>query len=112
MRLRGVGAFAHHLCRRVTMSGPVQLVLHRLEKHLGQLRIAVVVDAGGVDVGDLLVEEPLAGANISYAGQQFIEIVLPQRPSGLDALVVEREPFDQQLAEPCSGPLTKLGAAQ
>jgi integrase len=35
-----------------------------------------------------------------------------QRPSGLDALVVEREPFDQQLAEPCRGPLAELGAAQ
>ena len=90
----------------------MHLVLHRLEKHLGQLRIAVVVDAGGVDVGDLLVEEPLAGANVPDARQQFVEIVLPQRPSGLDALVVEREPLDQQLAEPCRGPLAELGAAQ
>jgi len=54
----------------------VQLVLHRIEKHLGQLRVAVVVDAGGVDVGDLLVEEPFAGANVPYAGQQFVEMAL------------------------------------
>src|ERR1035441_6011790 len=94
------------------MSGPVQLVLHRLEKYLGQFRVAVVVDAGGVDVGDLLVEEPLAGADVPDAGQQFVKIILPQRPSGLDALVVERKPLDQQLAKPCRGPLAELGTAQ
>ena len=90
----------------------MHLVLHGLEKLLRQFGVAVVVDAGGVDVGDLLVEEPLAGANVANAGQQFVEVVLPERAPRLDALIVQREALDQQFAEPGRGPLPELGAAR
>ncbi len=82
-----------------------------LKNCCGQVCVAVIVDAGCVDVGDLLVEEPLAGANVANPRQQFVEVVLPERAAGLDALVVERESLDQQFAEPRRGPLTELGAA-
>ena len=68
--------------------------------------------AGGVDVGDLLVEEPLAGADVADARQQLIEVTLPESAARFDALVVEGEAFDQQLAEPGSGPLAELSAAR
>ena len=82
-----------------------------LKNSCGQLGVAVVVDAGGVDVGDLLVEEPLAGANVANPRQQFVEVVLPERVPCLDALIVQREALYQQFAEPRRGPLPELGAS-
>ena len=43
----------------LSRNGPVQLVLHSLEEGDTSVGGWVVVDAGGVDVGDLLVETPL-----------------------------------------------------
>ena len=112
MRVARIGTPADDLRSRVPVSGPVHLVLHRLEELLRQLGVAVVIDAGRVDVGDLLIEETLAGANVANPRQQFVEIVLPERAPGLDALIVQREPFYQQFAEPGRGPLPELGTAR
>ena len=73
--LRCVGAVLDDLCSRVTMGGPVNLVLNdpkELPRHFG---ISVVIDARAVNVGDLLIKEPLAGANIADPGKQFVEVV-------------------------------------
>jgi hypothetical protein len=46
----------------------VQLVLHSFEERLRRLGLLVVVDAAlFVDVGDLQVEPPLAGADLPDA---------------------------------------------
>jgi hypothetical protein len=65
--------------------------LDGLEEGASEIGIAVVVDAEGVYVGDLLVEEPLAGADVSDASEEFVEVVLTDGATGFDALVVEGE---------------------
>ena len=79
----GVGPLANDLGGGMPVGRPVHLVLHGLEEQLGQLGLRVVVDAGGVDVGDLLVEQPFAGADVADAGEQFVEVVGPERASAL-----------------------------
>src|SRR5271157_3098455 len=98
--------------RGVSVSGPVHLVLHRLKELPCQLGVAVIVDAGGVDVGNLLIEEPLAGANVTNPRQQFVEIILPQRLSCLDTLIVQRKALYEQFAEPGGCPLPELRASR
>jgi hypothetical protein len=65
----GIGAVDDDLRRRLAVDGPVQLVLHGGEKALGGLGGDVVVDGGGVDVGDFLVELALAQADLADALQ-------------------------------------------
>jgi hypothetical protein len=57
----------------------VQLVLHGLEERLRRLGLLVVVDAALlVDVGDLEVEPPLAGADLPDPLEQLVEVVLAE----------------------------------
>ena len=95
----------------MAMSRPVGLVLDRLEESLGDFGVGIVVYAGGVDVGDFLVEEAFAGADIPDAGQEFVEVIGAEGAAGLDALVVEGEAFDQQFAQACGGPLAEERSA-
>jgi len=44
--------------------GPVQLVLHGLEKVDTDLKGGVIIDAGGINIGDLLVKPPLRGSDV------------------------------------------------
>jgi len=96
----------------VAVGGPVHFVLHCLEKELGQLGAGVVVDAGGVKIRDLLIEQALARPNVADAREQFVEIVGPDGAACLDAFIVQREPFDQQFAQAGRGPLTKRGSTR
>jgi hypothetical protein len=105
--VRHRGAQLDQFGGRVAMHGPVQLVLHGGEEVLAQLVPRVVVDAGGIDVGDLLVEQPLRGPDVADALQQFVEVVSAQRAPGLEALVVEGEAFGQQFRQACRSPLAK-----
>jgi hypothetical protein len=82
------------------------------EELAGGGMVAVVVDAGGEEVGDLLVEEAFAGADVADAFEQFIEVVGPEGPAGLDPLVVHREALGEQFGEPGGGPLAERGAAR
>lgn len=57
----------HDLRRGVPVRGPVHFVLYGFEEFLRELIVAIVVDAGGIYIGDLLIEEPLAGADVADA---------------------------------------------
>jgi hypothetical protein len=88
----------------------VQLVLHRLEERLGRLGLLVVVDAALlVDVGDLQVEAPLAGADLPDPLEQLVEVVLAEALVQLEPLVVEDEALDDELAQRLGRPDAELG---
>ena len=96
----------------VTVDRPMQLVLHSLEKGLRDLGVRIIVDARGIDVGDLLVKQPLGVADVADAGKQFLEVVLSDGSPCLDAFVVEHEAFDQKLSQLGGRPLAVLRAAR
>jgi len=65
---------------------------------LGQRVVFVVVNAGGVDVGDLLVKPPLAGADILDAAGQLLEVIVSD--IGIfEAVVVEDEALADEFFE-------------
>ena len=106
--LAAVGAGVDDLRRRLAGDGPVHFVLHGLEE-LDALRLGgVVINAGGVNVGDLLVESPLGGADVLNPAEQFLEII-----EGLvgvfQAFVVEDKAFDDEFAEFLGGPDAEAG---
>ena len=53
MQLVAVGAGADDLCRSLSGDGPVHFILHGLEELDADRLGGVVINAGGVDVGDL-----------------------------------------------------------
>jgi len=104
----GIGAGVDDFRCRLPGDGPVQLVLHRLEEGDALRLSGVVIDAGGVDVGDLLVEPPLGSADVLNPPEQFLEII-EGLVGVLQAFVVEDEALDDELAESLRGPDTEAG---
>ena len=106
--LRGIGAVVNDLRRRVAGDGPVHFVLHGLEEFDADRLGRIVIAAGGIDVGDLLVEAPLGGADVLNPPEQLLEII-----EGLvgifQAFVVENEALDDEFAELLRGPDAKAG---
>ena len=69
----------------------------------------LIVDAALlVDVGDLEVEAPLAGADLADALEQFVEVVLAEARALLEPFVVEHEALDDELPERLRGPDAEL----
>ena len=81
----------------------MHLVLHGLEEFDALRLRGVVVDAGGVDVRDLLIKPPLGSADILNPPEQFIEVV--ERAVGiLQAFVIEDEALHDEFAQLLRGP--------
>lgn len=81
----------------------MELFLHGLKK-LDALRLRrVVIDAGGVYIGDFLVETSLRGADILNPSQQLFKIV-----KGLvrifQPFVIQNKSFNDKLAQFLCGP--------
>ena len=85
-----VGTGGDQLSSRLAVNGVVHLVLHRGEKRLRERMAGVVVHTGGVDVGNLLVKAPLAGANVLQTTDQLIEIIHPLA-GVLQSLVIQHK---------------------
>ena len=110
MRLRRVGPPMDDFGRRMAVDGPMELVLDGRVEGLRDLGLGVVINAGGVDVRDLLVKAALGGPDVPDTLDELIEVILTQRQAFLQAPVVQDEPFDQILLQPGGGPLPKPGA--
>ena len=97
----------------MAVGGPVHLVLDGDEEPLRGLDARVVVDAGGVDVEDLAVKDLLGGADVPDPREELVEVVGGAGAGRvLEALVVEDEALDDELAEVGGRPLAELDAAR
>ncbi|EKD40795.1 MAG: hypothetical protein ACD_74C00161G0001 [uncultured bacterium] len=95
----------------MAVNGEVELVLDLGEEGLGGRGVLVIVHAGGVDVGDLLIKAPLAEADFPNLFQQALEIILAQKRAVLHALLVQHIALDGKLAQHPGGPLAELGSS-
>ena len=97
------------LCGSLPGNGPVNLVLNRFKKKKTDFLCGVIVEAGGVDVRDFLVEPPLGGPDILNSAHQLFEIV-----EGLirifQAFVIENESLDDIFLQSLGGPNPELSA--
>ena len=96
------------LCSRLAGDGPVELVLDGLKERNALRLRGVVINAGGVNVGDLLVEAPLGRADVLNPAEQFLEVV-EGLVRVLQALVIEDKAFDDEFAEFLGGPDAEAG---
>ena len=62
----------------MTVNGPVQLVLHGGKEALGGGGGDIVVNRGGVDVGDLLVELALRQPDLADALELLLEVLVAE----------------------------------
>jgi len=87
--LVGSGTRLDELGGSVAVDGVVELVLNGGEEALGGRGVLVVVDAGGVDVGDFLVEATLGQADLTELVEQVLEVVLAddQRDVGFSSTI-------------------------
>ena len=88
MILRVVGALHDELGGGVPVYGEVHLVLHRGIETLGGGGGSIIVDGGGVQVGDLLIELALAGTDLPDALQLFLKVFVGQIGALLEPFVV------------------------
>lgn len=88
------------------VDGVMNLVLDSRKEALRQRSVLVVVDAGGVDVGDLLVKPALAGADVLDAAGQFLEVIVAHIRV-LQPLVVQHEALGDVFLELVRRPLAE-----
>ena len=86
--LRVVGALYDELGGGVPVHGEAHLVLHRGIEAFRGGGSTVVVDSSGIQVGDLLIELALAGADLSDTLQLFLEVLVGQIGALLEPFVV------------------------
>ncbi len=110
--LGGVCAEVDDFGGGVAVGCPVHFVLDGGEELLGVFGVGGVVDAGGVDVEDFLVEAALGGADVADAFEEFSEVIFLAGAGRIfEAFVVHGEALHQVLGEACGGPLAELCAA-
>jgi hypothetical protein len=111
-RLNQIQSLIDDLRRRLTVNGPVQLVLHRGKEPLRRRSGDIVVNRGGVDVGDLLVELALAQPDFPDALQLFLEVFFAEdRAVVFQALVIHRVALDGERLDDAGGPFAELHGA-
>ena len=109
--LVGPGAGGDELGGGVAVDGVVELVLDGGEEALGGRGVLVVVDAGCVDVGDLLVEATFGQADLADLVEQALKVVLAEEGAVLHALAVDDVAADGEVTQHAGGPLAELGGA-
>ena len=108
VRFGAVGTGVNNFRCGLAGDGPVHFVLHGLEEFDALRLRGVVVDAGGVDVGDRLIKPPFGSADILNPPQQFIEVV--ERAVGiLQAFVIEDEALHDEFAQLLRGSDAETG---
>ena len=77
-------------------NGIMKFILHHGVKVTCNLRILVVVDTAFLkNIGDLLPDAPLGGADGTNALQQFTEVVFAEKRFALlQPVVIQRKPFE------------------
>ena len=109
VNFRGIGGAVNQFRRRLAGDGPMQLVLHRGKKLLRHRRVRLIIHRQRINIRELLVKPPLAGADFPDALQQLVEIILAERLfAPLQPLVVHHETLDDEFPERLRGPDAEL----
>ena len=92
----------------MTVNGKVHLVLNRGIKSLGGKSRPIIVQSGGIEVGDLLIELAFTGSDLSNPFQLFIKIFIGQQSASFEPLVIHDPAFDRVSKRNGVDPLAEL----
>jgi len=108
----GIGPVEDDFRRRLAVDGPMQFVLHGGKETLGGLGGQVVVNGGGVDVSDFLVEFTLAHTDFPDALELFFKVFFAEDGAVIfEALVIHRIALDGEGFDDVGGPFAELHGA-
>jgi len=102
-----VSAAFDYLSGRMSVRGPVHLVLHRSKELQGKVRAGIVVDARRVDIEDLAPENLFGRPDVADSGEQFVKVV--EAVNLFEAIVIQCKALDDVFPETFSGPTAELG---
>src|SRR5438034_2033782 len=74
--------------------GEVELVLDRGEEFFRGGSVRRVIGSGGVDVGNLLIDHALAGANFADLFEQLLEVTPVEAAAVLEAVGINGEALE------------------
>lgn len=101
-----------HLRCRLPVNGVMQFVLHGCKKAFGRRGRCVVIQRGGVDVGDLLVELALRKSDFPDFFQLALkEFVRQDAAAAFEAIHIHRPTLNRVILHDSIGPLAKLYGA-
>ena len=106
-----IGAIHDDFRRRLAVDGVVHLVLHGGEEPLGGRGGRVVVQRGGVDVGDLLVELALGQPDFPDLFQLAFKELIRQVAAVFEAFHIHGPALDGVVLDDLVGPLAELHGA-
>jgi len=95
----------------VAVDGKVELVLDSGEKSLRRFSLCAVIHRGGVNVGNLLIEATLAGADFADFRKQVVKVGLVEDGTVFQPFLVQNIPTDGEVPQDADGPLAELGGA-
>lgn len=95
----------------VAMDGKVQLILHGSEETFGGSSGGIIINLGGVDVGDFLVALPLTQANLAYLGELPLEEFVGEVAALLQAFRVHRPALNRVVFDDLARPFAELHGA-
>ena len=104
-RERSIRSVVDEFGYRLSTDAEEELILHLLVE--GQCRLAqrVVLDAGSIDILDLLVDDPLGEPYLTDTIKELLKVVV--RRASLQTLTIQDKAFDKVLPQALCRPLTK-----
>lgn len=107
-----IGPFYDELCGGVSVDRPVELVLHLCKKFFCGLSRGIVVQSGGVDVRDFLIEPPLGKADLANTLQQMVEVFFCENEATIfQPLIVQGSALDRVTLDDAVRTLAELHSA-
>ena len=103
-----VGTVHNDLCRCTAVGRIVHFILDSGKEIPCNFAVQGIVNRRGVDVGDLLVEAPLACSDFLNLGDQVVEIILIEDLSVDKPGLVEHIPLLRERLQYLGGPLAEL----
>jgi hypothetical protein len=106
-----VRAIHDHFCRRLTVHIVVHLVLNRSKETLRCRCGRVVIQRGGVDVGDFLIELALGEPDLPNLFELALKELIRQGAAALETFGIHGPALDGVVLDDLIGPLAELDGA-
>ena len=103
----GICTLYNQFCCRMTMYGPMHLVLYHFEKLPGSLGIFVVIKRCGIEICNLLIKFSLGQTNLTNIFKLAFKIFISEHMPFFQALFVHRPSLNCIILDNLTGPFAE-----